>query len=146
MNKPPSASPDTGVRLAELMAALSIATDLGMGQPMEFAMTSCIVAVRLGAAAGLTDEQLRDVYYEALLRYIGCNADTYWMASVFGDEIAYRAEFATIDSTAYLRIMQLMVRSIRTANANAGLGKTIQAMAQALAQLPQVTTFFPRSL
>jgi hypothetical protein len=43
MNPSHSASRDTGVRLAELMAALSIATDLGMGQPMEFAMTSCIV-------------------------------------------------------------------------------------------------------
>ena len=126
------------------MAALLIATDLGMGQPMEFAMTSCIVAVRLGAAAGLNDEQLRDVYYEALLRYIGCNADTYWMASLFGDELALRGEFATIDTAAHLRIMQLMVRSIRAANAGAGMGKTIQAMVQALAQLPQVSaSFFP---
>ncbi|MBI1880526.1 MAG: LuxR family transcriptional regulator, partial [Chloroflexi bacterium] len=64
----------TNLRLAELMAALSIATDLGMGQPMEYAMTTCIVAVRLGEAAGLSDAELRDAYYEALLRYIGCNA------------------------------------------------------------------------
>jgi HD-GYP domain-containing protein (c-di-GMP phosphodiesterase class II) len=144
MNTPHSASRMTGVRLAELMAALSIATDLGMGQPMEFAMTSCIVAVRLGEAAGLNEDQLRDVYYESLLRYIGCNADTYWMASIFGDEIAFRAEFATIDTAAHLRIMQLMMRHIRAANASAGMGKTIQAMGQALAQLPQVSTsFFP---
>jgi hypothetical protein len=32
-------------------------------------------------AAGLAESKLRDVYDEALLRYIGCNADTYWMAS-----------------------------------------------------------------
>jgi HD-GYP domain-containing protein (c-di-GMP phosphodiesterase class II) len=144
MNPSHSTSRDTGVRLAELMAALSIATDLGMGQPMEFAMTSCIVAMRLGAAAGLDEDQLRDAYYESLLRYIGCNADTYWMASIFGDEIAFRSEFATIDTAAALPIMQLMVRSIRTANAGAGITKTIQAMVQALAQLPQVSTsFFP---
>jgi hypothetical protein len=67
----------TNLRLAELMAALSIATDLGMGQPMEYAMTTCIVAVRLGEAAGLSEAELRDAYYEALLRYIGCSADTY---------------------------------------------------------------------
>lgn len=143
-NTLPSAARASGVRLAELMAALSIATDLGMGQPMEFAMTSCIVAVRLGVAAGLNDDQLRDVYYEALLRYIGCNADTYWMASIFGDEIAFRTEFATIDSSAQLRVMQLILRSIHTANAGAGMGKTIQAMVQAFAQLPQVSSsFFP---
>lgn len=137
-------STGSAIRLAELMAALSIATDLGMGQSMEFAMTSCIVAVRLGAAAGLDDNQLRDVYYEALLRYIGCNADTYWMASIFGDEIAFRTEFATIDTAAMLPIMQLMMRSIRAANAGAGMGKTIQAMVQAFGQLSQVSaSFFP---
>ena len=144
MNTPHFASRDTGVRLAELMAALSIATDLGMGQPMEFAMTSCIVAMRLGEAAGLNDDQLRDVYYESLLRYIGCNADTYWMASIVGDEISLRSEFATIDSAASLRIMTLMLRYIRQANANVGVAKTIQAMIQGLAQLPQVSgSFFP---
>jgi HD-GYP domain-containing protein (c-di-GMP phosphodiesterase class II) len=41
---------DSGVRLAELMAALSIATDLGMGQPLESALCSCVVAMRLVTA------------------------------------------------------------------------------------------------
>jgi hypothetical protein len=38
------------IRLAELMAALSIATDLGMGQPMEYAVSSRISATRLPVA------------------------------------------------------------------------------------------------
>src|SRR2546428_13749257 len=88
---------DSGVRLAELMAALSIATDLGMGQPLESALCSCVVAVRLGVALRLPDEALRDVYYQALLRYIGCNADTYAMAAGFGDELALRRGFASLD-------------------------------------------------
>jgi hypothetical protein len=41
---------DSGVRLAELMAALSIATDLGMGQSLETALCTCVVAMRLGMA------------------------------------------------------------------------------------------------
>src|SRR5439155_8815756 len=88
---------DSGVRLAELMAALSIATDLGMGQPLESALCSCVVAMRLGVGFDLDDETLRDVYYQALLRYIGCNADTYAIAAVFGDELALRHDFASID-------------------------------------------------
>lgn len=87
----------SNLRLAELMAALSMATDLGIGHPMEYAMTSCIVAVRLGEAAGLPEADLRDAYYEALLRYIGCNAGTYWLSSIVGDELALRAEVAKID-------------------------------------------------
>ena len=73
------------------MAALSIATDLGMGQPLESALCSCVLAMRLGEALGLDDDTLRDVYYQALLRYIGCNAETYAMAALFGDELALRA-------------------------------------------------------
>lgn len=134
----------SGVRLAELMAALSIATDLGMGQPMEYAMTSCIVAVRLGEAAGLAESELRDVYYEALLRYIGCNADTYWLASIIGDEIALRTEFAAIDSADNLRIVSTMLGYIRQANQGVGLTRMTQALLQGFAQLPQVNrSFFP---
>jgi hypothetical protein len=37
----------TGVRLAELLAVLSLGADLGMGQPMEHAMRQCLIALRL---------------------------------------------------------------------------------------------------
>src|SRR5215510_2473833 len=88
----------SGVRLAELMAALSLATDLGMGQPMEFALSSCVLAVRLAEKCGYSEEALREVYYQALLRYIGCNAETDWLASIVGDEQALRADFTQIDN------------------------------------------------
>src|SRR5947208_4079321 len=89
---------DSGVHMAELMAALSIATDLGMGQPLEFALCACVLAVRLGDALRLPEADLRDVYYFALLRYVGCNAETHAMASLIGDEIALRQNFATVDA------------------------------------------------
>jgi HD-GYP domain-containing protein (c-di-GMP phosphodiesterase class II) len=128
----------TNLRLAELMAALSIATDLGMGQPMAHAMTTCIVAVRLGEAAGLSETELRDTYYEALLRYIGCNADTHWAASIFGDELALRADFAKLDSADHVRIFEMMLRYIREANSDADPLQLAQAV------LPQLaTSFFP---
>lgn len=72
------------IRLAELIAALSLATDLGMGQPLEYALCSCVLAVRLGAALGLGEQELREVYYQALLRFIGCNAETAMLAAILG--------------------------------------------------------------
>ena len=77
---------DSRLRLAELTAALSVATDLGMGQPMEHALCTCVLAVRLGESLGMSGPELREVYYQALLRYIGCNAQTYEMAGLFGDD------------------------------------------------------------
>jgi len=39
-----SANGPGGVRLAELLAVLSLGADLGMGQPMEHAMRQCLIA------------------------------------------------------------------------------------------------------
>src|SRR5262249_44511974 len=41
------------VRLSELLAALSLATDLGLGQPMEYLLRTCTLSLRLADALGL---------------------------------------------------------------------------------------------
>lgn len=130
------------VRLAELMACLSVAADLGMGQPSDYAMTTCIVGMRLGEALGFDDATLCDVYYETLLRYIGCNADTYWLASVVGDELAFRTEFAKIDAADTAAVLRLVVRFIRTTVAGQGALKAAQAILGGLGQLSQTNTSF----
>ncbi len=56
------------VRLAELVAALSLGVDLGFGQPMEHVLRQCLIALRLAERIGLDDEQRADVYYTALAR------------------------------------------------------------------------------
>jgi HD-GYP domain-containing protein (c-di-GMP phosphodiesterase class II) len=78
-------------RLAELIAALSLATDLGMGQPMEFALRVATLAVELGQRLGLTTDDLADVYYLALVKHIGCTSDSLEFAAFSGgDDIAFR--------------------------------------------------------
>ena len=129
---------DSGVRLAELMAALSIATDLGMGQPLETALCSCVVAMRLGEALNLDDDTLRDVYYQALLRYIGCNAETYAMAALFGDELALRRDFAAVDPGQPPEVVGLVVRYIRQANAGEPPSRVAELVARGLLTLPQL--------
>ncbi len=70
------------------MAALSLATDLGTGRPMEHAFGTCLVAVRLGEAIGLSVEELTNLYYVSLLRFIGCTSESHAVAEMFGDELA----------------------------------------------------------
>ena len=43
----------SGVRLAELVAALSLATDIGLGQPQDHVLRQTVIARRLAASAGL---------------------------------------------------------------------------------------------
>ena len=79
----------SGLRLAELVAVLSLATDIGTGQPMESVLRSCLLAVRLGETLGLDEDDLCDVYYLVLLRYAGCTADSHLVAAALGDEIGF---------------------------------------------------------
>ncbi|MEA2597551.1 MAG: hypothetical protein QOF01_4020 [Thermomicrobiales bacterium] len=86
------------VRLAELVASFSLASDLGTGMPMEWAVRSCVIAIRLGEAAGLDEAALRDVYYLSLLALIGCTADSHRFAEMVGDEMAITGgEGQTVD-------------------------------------------------
>jgi HD-GYP domain-containing protein (c-di-GMP phosphodiesterase class II) len=79
------------VRLAELVAALSLGVDLGFGQPMEHVLRQCLIALRLAELVGLDDEQRADVYYTALLVNVGCHSDAHEQAKWFGDDIALKS-------------------------------------------------------
>ncbi|MGQ0601883.1 MAG: HD domain-containing phosphohydrolase [Anaerolineales bacterium] len=78
--------PTTGLRQAELILALSLATDLGTGRPMEWAMRSTLLSVRLGEALKLDEAELREVYYCALLLYIGCTSEIGLALQLFGGD------------------------------------------------------------
>jgi HD-GYP domain-containing protein (c-di-GMP phosphodiesterase class II)/DNA-binding CsgD family transcriptional regulator len=129
---------DFGVCLAELIAALSIATDLGMVQPLESALCSCIVAMRLGDAMNLDHRTLHDIYYHALLRYIGCNAETDVMAALFGDELALRHDFAGVDTGQPADVLGLAMRYLRQANASEPPYRAAVFVARGLLTLPRL--------
>jgi hypothetical protein len=53
---------ERSVRTAELVGVLSIATDLGTGQPLEHALRAAVLSVRLGELAGVTAQELADTH------------------------------------------------------------------------------------
>ena len=77
----------SSVRLAELVAALSLGIDLGFGQPMEHVLRQCLIATRLADRIGLDDDERASVYYTALLVNVGCHSDAHEQAKWFGDDI-----------------------------------------------------------
>jgi hypothetical protein len=89
----------SGVTLAELVAALSLATDLGLGQPQEHVLRPTVIARRLAAAAGLPYEQQTAVFYVSLLAWVGCVSDSHELATWFGDDQRLRADSYEVDKT-----------------------------------------------
>jgi HD-GYP domain-containing protein (c-di-GMP phosphodiesterase class II) len=126
---------DSGIRLAEMVAALSVATDFGMGMPAELTLRSCILAVRLGEAYGLSEAELTDVYYVALLRFVGCTADADLAADVFGDELTARAMFAPVD---WGRPSQMIATMVRRIGEDRQPLRRAQMVANALVKMPKL--------
>src|SRR6476659_899750 len=87
----PSQADRQSVRLAELVAALSLGIDLGFGQPMEHVLRQCLIALRLAERVGLDEEARAVVYYTALLINVGCHTDAHEQAKWFGDDIAMKS-------------------------------------------------------
>jgi HD-GYP domain-containing protein (c-di-GMP phosphodiesterase class II) len=87
----PSSSPkDLAPRLVEVVAAFSLATDLGLGQPMEHGLRSCLIATHLAEALELDEGERTCIYWVTLLAMVGCTADSSEMTELFGDDIALR--------------------------------------------------------
>jgi HD-GYP domain-containing protein (c-di-GMP phosphodiesterase class II) len=80
------------VRLAELVASMSLATDLGLGQPMEHVLRSCVLGLRIAEDLELDESERAVVYYVALLAWLGCHADAHEQSAWFGDDIELRAD------------------------------------------------------
>ena len=86
-----------GMRLAELVAVLSLGTDLGLGQPMEHVLRQCVVALRIADRLELDDEQRAVLYYTALLAYVGCHVDAHEQAKWLGDDLVAKADARLVD-------------------------------------------------
>ena len=79
------------VRAAEVLASLSLVTDLARGHPPEEAMRACLLATAVGRHLRLPDGQLADAYYASLLRFVGCTATSTLLATGFGgDDVEVR--------------------------------------------------------
>lgn len=78
--------------LAELVSTLSIASDLGMGRPVERVLRQTVIAMRLAEFTGVSAEVRTAGYYTSLLTWVGCATDTSDLAELFGDEAALYAD------------------------------------------------------
>src|SRR5205823_8843166 len=106
---------DSGVKLPELVAAFSLATDLGLGQPMEHVLRSWRIAARLGDHLGVDADERGALYYVTTLAWVGCVADTPEVAAVFGDDITFRRDYYQVD-LAGLPMLGFMLRHIGAGN------------------------------
>src|SRR5512147_591685 len=96
----------TPLRLGELVATFALAQDNAFGQPLESQLRSCLLAAWLAEEAGFDREVRETAYWVALLRYVGCTGHAHEVATVFGDEIAIRAQTLVHDAANPAEVMR----------------------------------------
>ncbi|MBK8018630.1 MAG: HD domain-containing protein [Betaproteobacteria bacterium] len=92
--------------MGEFVATLALAQDNAFGQPLESQLRSCLLATWLCEEAGYDADLRQTVYWVALLRYLGCTGHAHEVASVFGDEIAIRAQTLVHDAANPAEVMR----------------------------------------
>jgi putative nucleotidyltransferase with HDIG domain len=110
-------APATVVSAGEVLAALSLATDLGTDQPLEHGLRTCVLCARLAAAAGCDEDECADAYHLGLLHSVGCTSDAHEAAAAFGDDLRVRSDFGEIDPARPQELMAFLWR--RTAESRA---------------------------
>jgi HD-GYP domain-containing protein (c-di-GMP phosphodiesterase class II) len=94
--------------------------------------------MRMADDARLEEAMRRAVYHQALLRYIGCNADSHLLAGAWGDEIALRRELQGLDFGDKAEFAAVFVRAITRLLPGAPPSELAEAVQRGLAQAPQV--------
>jgi HD-GYP domain-containing protein (c-di-GMP phosphodiesterase class II) len=84
------------LRLAEILGALSLTTDLGAGVPFEKGLRTCVVASVISEELGLRSDDCQAVYFSALLRSLGCTAHASSFAEMFDDDVAVQRALKTL--------------------------------------------------
>src|SRR6478672_11375862 len=112
-----SAMSSSGVRLNEVLAAVSLVTDLGLGQPSEHMVRSARLSMRLGSRLGLDTAELAVLYDVALLTYVGCPVYGNEAAMIFGDDIEFRSGTYDVDLRARDGLRFMFGRIGRTGSA-----------------------------
>jgi HD-GYP domain-containing protein (c-di-GMP phosphodiesterase class II)/DNA-binding CsgD family transcriptional regulator len=115
------------VRIGELLGALSLATDLAAGLPLETSLRTCVLAARLARLVGST--ALGEVRTATLLRHLGCTAFAHEAARLGGDDHDLLTTYAGVDRG---RRSAVVGRTVTQLARTAPLGRRLAAMARVI--------------
>ena len=85
------------IRVAEVLAAVSLTTDLASGVPFEKGLRTCALAGAFGVALGLDEAERTALFHASLLRAVGCTSQASENAALFGNDMAFQAALKPMD-------------------------------------------------
>jgi len=125
-----------GMRLAELIGALSHALDLTEGQPKGHCVRACWIGVHVGKTLGLERGPLRDLYYTLLLKDLGCSSNAARICELYlTDDLAFKRGYKTVGDG----LPEVLGFVFAHTGLGAGLAARLRAIANILRNGKQIT-------
>ncbi|MDN2697760.1 HD domain-containing protein [Janthinobacterium sp. SUN073] len=120
-----SAPPVDGIRLSELIAALSQALDITEGQPEGHCIRCCWIGMHVGRELGMADEDLWNLYYTLLLKDLGCSSNAARICELYlTDDLAFKQGFKTVGDS----LPQVLKFVLKHTGLKAGLAERFRAV------------------
>ncbi len=93
----PQESSSSGLKLSQLMSALSHALDITEGQPEGHCVRCCWIGVHIGRAIGLSEQQLWELYYTLLLKDLGCSSNAARICELYlADDLQFKRDYKQV--------------------------------------------------
>src|ERR1700682_666326 len=131
-------TPGQRLRLAELLAAVSLATDLAHDVAAESAHRDAVLTVELAHLMGWSSPEVSDAYYLALLYHIGCTGAVAAQSRLGGgDDRNVRRWMSEVDYTDRPQMMRVAVTKLAPQWGPSTFAQGIAAFATAARGLPE---------
>lgn len=124
-----TASGHTGLRLAEVVSALSHALDMTDGQPAGHSVRCCWIGMHVGAGLSLSEAEMSDLYYTLLLKDLGCSSNAARICKLFvTSDHDFKRNFKLVDGS-LPRVMSFIAANTAVKSGLAGRLRAILKVA-----------------
>jgi HD-GYP domain-containing protein (c-di-GMP phosphodiesterase class II) len=124
-----------GLRLSELMGALSHALDITEGQPKGHCVRACWIGMHVGDEIGLDDDKRWELYYTLLLKDLGCSSNAARICELYlTDDLQFKRDFKLVGDS----LPQMLRFVFSHTGLNAGLADRLRSVMNIMRNGPEI--------
>lgn len=125
----------SGLKLSELISALSHALDITEGQPEGHCVRCCWIGMHIGREIGLAENQLWELYYTLLLKDLGCSSNAARICELYlTDDLNFKQDFKYVGDS----LPQVVRFVLQHTGLKAGLAERFRSVLNILRNGPAI--------
>jgi HD-GYP domain-containing protein (c-di-GMP phosphodiesterase class II) len=126
----------SGLKLSELISALSHALDITEGQPEGHCVRCCWIGMHIGREIGLPEHQLWELYYTLLLKDLGCSSNAARICELYlTDDLDFKRDFKRVGDS----LPQVVRFVLQHTGLKAGLAERFRSVLHIFKDGPEIS-------